>query len=56
MNTILVADGAGFIGSYLCERLSGDEVHVIDLDNFDNFYDPNQRDIIFQKVIYEVMD
>jgi UDP-glucuronate 4-epimerase len=41
MNTILVTGGAGFIGSHLCERLLNDGVHVICLDNFDSFYDPN---------------
>jgi UDP-glucuronate 4-epimerase len=41
MNHILVTGGAGFIGSHLCERLLGDGVRVICLDNFDSFYDPN---------------
>jgi UDP-glucuronate 4-epimerase len=41
MSTILVTGGAGFIGSHLCERLLSDGFHVICLDNFDNFYDPN---------------
>jgi len=41
MSTILVTGGAGFIGSHLCERLLRDGVHVICLDNFDSFYDPN---------------
>jgi UDP-glucuronate 4-epimerase len=41
MDTILITGGAGFIGSHLCERLLNDEFHVICLDNFDNFYDPN---------------
>jgi UDP-glucuronate 4-epimerase len=41
MNRILVTGGAGFIGSHLCERLLRDGVHVICIDNFDSFYDPN---------------
>jgi len=41
MSTILVTGGAGFIGSHLCERLLNDGVHIICLDNFDSFYDPN---------------
>jgi UDP-glucuronate 4-epimerase len=41
VNTILVTGGAGFIGSHLCERLLGERVKVICLDNFDSFYDPN---------------
>jgi len=40
MNAILVTGGAGFIGSHLCERLLGDGIRVICLDNFDSFYDP----------------
>jgi len=41
MSTILVTGGAGFIGSHLCERLLSNKVHVICLDNFDSFYDPD---------------
>jgi len=41
MRTILITGGAGFIGSHLCELLLSEEVHVICLDNFDSFYDPN---------------
>jgi UDP-glucuronate 4-epimerase len=43
MNNILVTGGAGFIGSHLCERLLGERVKVICLDNFDSFYDPNVK-------------
>lgn len=32
--TILVAGGAGFLGSHLCDALIADGVHVICLDNF----------------------
>jgi UDP-glucuronate 4-epimerase len=38
---VFVTGGAGFIGSHLCERLLREGVHVICLDNFDSFYDPN---------------
>jgi UDP-glucuronate 4-epimerase len=41
MNHILVTGGAGFIGSHLCERLLRDGGHVICIDNFDSFYDPD---------------
>ena len=41
MNRILVTGGAGFIGSHLCGRLLRDGYHVICIDNFDSFYDPN---------------
>ena len=35
MTTVLVAGGAGFLGSHLCERLVGDGHEVVCLDNFD---------------------
>ncbi len=41
MSSILVTGGAGFIGSHLCERLLSEGSHVICLDNFDSYYDPN---------------
>ena len=37
---VLVTGAAGFIGSHLCERLVDDGHHVIGLDNFNDFYDP----------------
>jgi len=40
MSTILVTGGAGFIGSHLCEKLLEDGHEVINLDNFNDFYDP----------------
>jgi UDP-glucuronate 4-epimerase len=41
MKNILVTGGAGFIGSHLCGHLLRDGYHVICIDNFDSFYDPN---------------
>lgn len=41
MKTILVTGGAGFIGSHLCERLLALGNRVINLDSFNNFYDPS---------------
>ncbi len=38
---VLIAGGAGFIGSHLCDRLSARGDRVVVLDNFDPFYDPN---------------
>lgn len=40
MSTILVTGGAGFIGSHLCERLLALEHKVINIDNFNDFYNP----------------
>ncbi|MDQ7818390.1 MAG: GDP-mannose 4,6-dehydratase [Melioribacteraceae bacterium] len=37
-NEILITGGAGFIGSYLCERLVQMNWNVVCLDNFDPFY------------------
>ncbi len=37
---ILVTGAAGFIGSHLCERLLGEGLVVVGIDNFDDFYDP----------------
>jgi len=38
--TVLVTGAAGFIGSHLCERLVDEGHHVVALDNFNDFYDP----------------
>lgn len=40
MKKVLVTGGAGFIGSHLCERLIKEGYYVINLDNFNNYYDP----------------
>src|SRR5262249_34176891 len=37
---ILVAGGAGFIGSHLVERLLADGPNVVILDDFNDYYDP----------------
>lgn len=37
---VFVTGAAGFIGSHLCQRLVAQGVHVVGLDNFDSFYDP----------------
>lgn len=40
MDSIIVTGGAGFIGSHLCERLLKSGYRVINIDNFNDFYDP----------------
>lgn len=39
MNSVLVTGGAGFIGSNLCEKLLEEGNRVINLDNFNDYYD-----------------
>lgn len=43
VRTILVTGGAGFIGSHLCERLLKDAYAVINIDNFNDYYDPHSK-------------
>lgn len=43
--TALVAGGAGFIGSHICERLIGDGYHVLCLDNQQTGRRENLRDL-----------
>src|SRR5690606_13083899 len=38
--TVLITGAAGFIGSSLAERLTGEGRRAVGLDNFDDFYDP----------------
>jgi UDP-glucuronate 4-epimerase len=40
METILVAGGAGFIGSHVCDSLLAKGLKVICVDNFNDYYDP----------------
>ncbi len=37
---ILVTGGAGFIGSHLCERLLSEGHNVVNIDNYNDYYDP----------------
>lgn len=38
--TVLVTGGAGFIGSHCVKRLLDDDISVVCLDNFNDYYDP----------------
>jgi UDP-glucuronate 4-epimerase len=40
MKTVLVTGGAGFIGSHLCEALLNQDIQVVSIDSFNDFYDP----------------
>lgn len=44
MQTILVTGGAGFIGSHVCEALLREGYSIICIDDFNNFYDPRQKE------------
>jgi len=37
---IFVTGGAGFIGSHLCEELIRQKIHVVCVDNFNDYYNP----------------
>jgi UDP-glucuronate 4-epimerase len=41
---VLVTGGAGFIGSYTCELLLKKDYEVVCLDNFNDFYNPEQKE------------
>lgn len=44
MKTILVTGGAGFIGSHLIDKLLSLGYNVINIDNFNDFYDPKIKE------------
>jgi UDP-glucuronate 4-epimerase len=44
MKTVLVTGGAGFIGSHLIDKLLSQGYHVINIDNFNNFYYPKIKE------------
>jgi UDP-glucuronate 4-epimerase len=43
MNAVAVTGGAGFIGSHLCEALLEKGNRVINIDSFNDFYDPKLK-------------
>jgi UDP-glucuronate decarboxylase len=57
---VLVAGGAGFIGSHLCERLLNNNVEVICLDNFSSGYSNNLNHLLsnnnFSLVAHDIVN
>jgi UDP-glucuronate decarboxylase len=57
---VLVAGGAGFLGSHLCESLLADGAHVVCLDNFLTGRERNVRHLAreprFELVVHDVVD
>ena len=51
MKKVLVTGGSGFIGSHLCERLLKEGYFIINLDNFNNYYDPKIKWRNIQKAL-----
>lgn len=45
MNTILVTGAAGFVGSYVAERLLKRGERVLGIDNFNDYYDPALKEV-----------
>jgi len=43
MHTILVTGAAGFIGAHLSQRLTGQGLKVVGLDNLNDYYDPQLK-------------
>jgi UDP-glucuronate 4-epimerase len=41
--TVLVTGAAGFIGAYVCHALQARGEHVVGLDNFNDYYDPQLK-------------
>src|SRR5215216_4452584 len=43
MMKVLITGAAGFIGSHLVEKLCGQDIEVVGLDNFNDYYDPRKK-------------
>jgi UDP-glucuronate 4-epimerase len=48
---VLVTGAAGFIGSYLCQRLATEGNHVTAIDNFSDYYDVGLKKLRVEKLL-----
>jgi UDP-glucuronate 4-epimerase len=48
---VLVTGAAGFIGSYLCQRLATEGNHVTAIDNFSDYYDVDLKKLRVEKLL-----
>lgn len=49
--TILITGGAGFIGSHLCEKALEAGFEVVNIDNFDDYYDPSIKRLNIERAL-----
>ena len=50
---ILVTGAAGFIGFSLCRKMLETDCHILAIDNFSDYYDPELKKSRFEKLVEE---
>ncbi len=50
MKKILVTGSAGFIGFHLVKKLINSGLHVVGIDNLNNYYDPSLKELRLKKI------